>query len=61
VESELFNQLCRRVRRDLVFLGKVLAESFVMKDLEIMGTDESVESFSGLLDERQDLGVGVEY
>src|SRR6267154_5679004 len=55
VERKLFNQLCRRVRRNFVFLGKVLSESFIVQNVEIVSTDQVVESFGGLWNEREHL------
>jgi hypothetical protein len=43
-----------------VFLGKILSESFVVQNVEVVSTDQVVEPFSVLLYERDDFGVGVE-
>jgi len=43
-----------------VFLGKMHSESFVVQNVEVVGTDQVVEPFSGPLYERDDFGISVE-
>ena len=48
---QLFDQLRSRIRADFVLLRKVLAESFVLEDVQVVFGDKVIKVFGGLRDE----------